>query len=118
MNGPFAFNQTEVNKLNDTAGAYILGISKNDGKNYAIYVGRSDGGQNAGLKTRLTQHLINEDNDLLKKNPPTLFWYQYCQSAEEAYKLECTWYHQYNPSCNNVHPAKASSSWICPVCRN
>ncbi|MBU4304413.1 MAG: GIY-YIG nuclease family protein [Candidatus Omnitrophica bacterium] len=81
--------------------------------NNAVYVGRSDTDLNSRLKNHLPER---EDNAWVRRSFPTDFYFESTANSQEAYRLECEWFHKYRPSCNNAHPAKLSYSWACPIC--
>ena len=107
MTDPFGPNNlsSEIidEKIKDNSkGAYIL----SRGGNAAHYVGRSD----TNLKTRLKQHMTDNSKKY------TQFWFTLVTSPLEAYYLECEWYHKYNPTDNENHPAvPPGAAWKCPV---
>jgi len=114
MEGPYLLNETNIDKyVSSKPGAYLLTHTNGD-KNTVIYVGRSDGDLNSRLKDHLPE---NETNNCIKGKKVDKFYFQHTDTAEAAYELECQWYHQYNPTCNDMHPDKSSSSWECPVCK-
>jgi len=101
LRGRFPLNEVSLRVEILKIGVYIL---SRDGK-YAHYVGRSD----VDLVKRI-QHSVNEGNGY------KYFWFEYSSSAMEAYKLECRWYHKYEPTDNSIHPAvPRGMNWRCPI---
>lgn len=101
MRGSFNLSETGIKSVvsANSIGAYIL----SRGNNVAHYVGRSD----ANLRNRLRDHL--EEGYIQ-------FWFEETTSPLKAYYLECEWYHQYNPTDNENHPAvPPGATWKCPV---
>ena len=110
MRGKFALNSASIDaQVPATPGAYVLVNSNNN----AVYVGRSDSDLNARLKNHLPEC---EENAWIRRSFPTDFYFDATSSSQEAYRLECDWFHKYRPNCNSAHPAKLSNSWACPVC--
>ena len=109
MKGKFGLASVYIdNNVLVTPGAYVL-VNKN---NNAVYVGRADVDLNSRLKEHLPQ---NETSSCIKKGEATAFYFENV-SSENAYILECEWYHEYKPTCNAAHPAKISRDWACPIC--
>lgn len=110
MRGKFSLNIASIDGTVPTSpGAYILV----NGNNNAVYVGRSD----TDLNSRLKNHLLErEENSWIRRSLPKDFYFEPTTNAQEAYRLECEWFHKYRPSCNNAHPATLSSGWSCSIC--
>lgn len=108
MEGPFDLDVESVSDVINraSAGNYALGkVNKATGNFVVAYVGRSD----SDLKDRLT-HWANESGH-------PLFKYSYASSAKQAFEKECTNYHDFEPSENEIHPDKPeNSNYACPVC--
>lgn len=103
MRGPIVLSEENINDnvKNGDIGTYIL----SRGNNVANYVGRSD----SDLNVRLKEHLHEQEGY-------RQFWFELVKTSLEAYYLECQWYHKYNPSDNNNHPAvPPGASWKCSV---
>ena len=101
MQGRFPLSEVSLRVKALKIGAYIF---SRDGK-YAHYVGRSDD----DLQDRIQRS--SEEGYGYK-----YFWFEYASSAMKAYKLECLWYHKYNPTDNSIHPAvPPGMNWRCPV---
>lgn len=84
-------------------GAYALGEVDGAGTFRVHYVGRSD----EDLNDRLKDHVGNYST----------FKYGFFNNAEDAYRKECTMYHDFSPPGNSVHPARPKGSRLtCPVC--
>jgi hypothetical protein len=99
VQGPFQIQR--ASEVSDAPGAYIL---SRDGRN-AHYIGRSD----SHLGPRLIQS-IREGFGY------KFFWIQYATSAQQAFKLECDFYHRFSPPDNDIHPAVPFGAfWRCPV---
>ena len=110
MRGKFTLNSASIDTTAPaTPGAYVLV----NGSNNAVYVGRSDTDLNGRLKNHLPEC---EENAWIRRSLPTDFYFEPTANSQEAYRLECEWFHQYRPSCNTAHPAKLSYSWACPIC--
>ncbi len=113
MRGPYRLIEIKIDQyVSSRSGVYCLTYTNGD-KNIVCYVGRSDNDLKARLKDHLPQ---NEVDSCIVGKEVDKFYFQEATSAKEAYDLECQWYHQYGPNCNNLHPAKTYSSWSCPVC--
>jgi len=106
MNGPFKFDNSGIDNaiVLNKIGNYALGSANQDGTLSVAYVGRSDTDLNVELKQRLQTH-----------NYPH-FKASYASSVKEAYEKECKNYHDFNPSKNEIHPAKPNSNHKCPIC--
>lgn len=112
MFGPYPLMSPPIRKhVLPKPGAYVLFTDKNE----AVYCGRSDNDLNITIQRHLS---TNETNECIKAKNATKFFYQNTTGPKEAYELECTNYHKYNPSCNEKHPEKGDTSWICPVCNS
>lgn len=110
MKGKYPLTDISINGTVPTApGAYILVNSSNN----AVYVGRSDTDLNGRLKNHLSG---NEENSWIQRSSPTDYYFEVVVDSQEAYKLECEWFHKYRPNCNTAHPAKMFNGWICPIC--
>lgn len=110
MKGQFPLTSDSIDGAVLTSpGAYILVNSSNN----SVYVGRSDTDLNGRLKNHLPE---NEENPWVRRSFPTGYYFEIVADSQEAYKLECEWFHKYRPSCNNAHPATNSPSWSCRVC--
>jgi len=84
-------------------GVYVLGVL-NAGQVMSVsYVGRSDD----NLAAKLRRHIGNYP----------AFAFSVRATPAEAYALECTLYHQLQPSRNSTHPRRpANEASPCPVC--
>jgi len=86
-------------------GTYALGY-KNDTSFIIKYVGRSD----SDLNNRLHDYIEEYGR----------FKYGYATSAKEAFKKECSLYHDFGESDkldNDNHPDRPNkSNWECPIC--
>jgi excinuclease UvrABC nuclease subunit len=113
MEGPYLLNETKIDRyVSLKPGVYCLTYTEGD-KNIACYVGRSDN----ELKSRLKDHLPeNETDDCIINKRIDKFYFENTDTANAAYELECQWYHEYKPDCNDMHPDKTDPRWICPVC--
>jgi excinuclease UvrABC nuclease subunit len=110
MQGPYNLISSEIDiNVKQEAGAYVL----TNVNNVAVYVGRADSDLNARLKSHLSQ---NETNICITRSGVKSFYFENASSLEDAYNLECEWYHKYRPTCNMAHPAKNLPSWFCRVC--
>ncbi len=110
MRGKFPLTSDSIDStVSASPGAYVLVNSNNN----AVYVGRSDTDLNGRLKNHLPQ---NEENSWIKRSFTTDYYFDVTVTAQEAYRLECEWFHKYRPNCNTAHPAKAAYSWSCPIC--
>jgi hypothetical protein len=108
MNGNYNLDTATITRLvtRTSPGAYILSRVKNpaSGKWNADYVGRSDD----DLAGRLKSHAA--------AGKYSMFWFDYTTGTCGAYELECTWWHQYQPRDNQIHPATpANGNCKCPV---
>lgn len=111
MKGKFPLVNTGIDDyIPATPGAYVLVNTSNN----AVYVGRSDTDLNGRLKSHLPE---NEQNAWIRRSSPTDYYFEIAATAQEAYRLECEWFHKYRPNCNTAHPAKLFNSWSCPICR-
>ncbi len=100
MQGPFPLSQLDLTLAPGTIGVYIL--SRNG--RTVHYVGRSD----ADLGARIRQSA--------QTDAYLYFWFRYESSPMNAYRTECAWWHEYQPTDNVNHPAvPAGTSWRCPV---
>jgi excinuclease UvrABC nuclease subunit len=110
MRGKFSLNNASIDTtVPSSPGAYVLVNSNNN----AVYVGRSDNNLNSRLKDHLSER---ETNAWIRRGFPTDFYFEPTTNAQEAYRLECDWFHKYRPSCNTAHPAKLSLGWSCSIC--
>ena len=104
LRGPYKLSTTSVN-LNVTCtspGAYALGYTKNN-TFYIKYVGRSDSDVNDRLKDHVSDY--------------SQFKFEYYSTAKLAFEKECRLYHDFDPTDNDVHPARPrGKTWECPVC--
>jgi hypothetical protein len=74
-------------------------------RNSTAYVGRSD----SDVRGRLGKSISEGDGY-------TTFWITYESSPMQAYRMECTLYHKYQPVDNTIHPhVPAGALWRCPV---
>lgn len=104
--GPHSLTKSGVedNVTGVGPGAYALGNTKDDGKFYLEYVGRSDD----DLAARLQQHVPERYLQ---------FKHAFYESAKAAFEKECHLYHDFSPPDNKVHPARPrGKDWSCPVC--
>ena len=106
MKGPFTFTNDVIDDViqDDIIGNYALGEVNDKGRLTVTYVGRSDTDLKSELKQRLDTH------------PHSHFKASFASSVEEAYNKECQNYHDFSPSENEIHPAKANSNIKCPIC--
>lgn len=112
MFGPYPLTSTSIRKhVLTRPGAYVLFTDKNE----PIYCGRSDTDLNAQIQRHFSGVEVNE---CIKVKVATKFSYQNTPGPKEAYELECTNFHKYNPTCNDNHPQKNEATWICPVCKS
>jgi hypothetical protein len=101
MKGPYPLSHINAYVTKSLPGAYIL---SNDGR-VAHYVGRSDN----DVATRLRQHYNAREGY-------RYFWFEYAKSAVHSFYIECMWYHTYEPSDNENHPASPANTFArCPV---
>lgn len=100
LHGPYVLIQ--IAQLQpDTVGVYAL---TRDSGRQVHYVGRSD--------TDLRGRLWGSSRLGLY----THFWFDYAPSPMQAYRYECTLYHEFQPPDNSVHPAVPPATiWRCPV---
>lgn len=107
MKGPFAMDPTIIRqRVPPEPGAYALGTAQNR----ALYVSRAD-----DLRARLLTHFVsaNTPNVVIVDQ----FWFQTAANPLEAYRLECTWYHQFSPTHNATHPVRPVVLLVsCPIC--
>jgi hypothetical protein len=91
-------------------GVYVIGTYAGDRRQVAVHtVGRSDDDLSATLKLHVSR-------------PDWLFQYEYTETAEAAYQLECQLFHEHEPTLiAPSHPAKTrrvfQEPWQCPVCQ-
>ncbi len=86
-----------------SAGVYTLGYKKEESF-YTQYVGRSD----SDLNDRLHDYVDSKYER---------FKYGFYNSIEDAFKKECSLYHDFNPKDNSIHPDRPNgTNYICPVC--
>ena len=106
MSGPFSFTDNGIDSAihDNKIGNYALGSENPKGGLNVSYVGRSDNDLKSELKQRLQTH------------PNSHFKASYANSAKEAYEKECKNYHDFDPSQNQIHPAKPNSNYGCPIC--
>ena len=108
MKGPYRLDTAAIdaNVAKASAGNYVLGRQdSNTGEFVVDYVGRTDAGINAKLKSWLG-----------KTNAP-LFMFSYAVSRKVAFEKECKLYHALSPPDNDTHPDRpAGVNWRCPVC--
>lgn len=104
MKGPFTLNARTINYMvtKESPGVYIL-LKQYNGS--PKYVGRADNDLN---------HRLHKWSDKGYK----YFLFDYCSSAEEAFRLECELYHQHKQTLeNNKHPERPEDTvWECPKC--
>jgi hypothetical protein len=101
LNGPFVISGFQFSSLLPSRGACVL---SRDGKS-AHYVGRADGDLGERLRSSA------------KEGDYTHFWCEYASSPTAAYRLECRFYHQYNPPDNVIHPSSPGGSLLfCEIC--
>jgi hypothetical protein len=108
LTGPFALNQSSINKnvtLN-SPGAYVLG--KTNAVTNKFPVSRS-GRSDDDLPGRLANHIGDYDE----------FMYVYCKDATSAFYAECELHHEYSPKDNIYHPDRPNgkTSLKCPRCK-
>ena len=108
MKGPYRLDTAAIdaNVAKASAGNYVLGKQDTDTGEFVVnYVGRTDSGVNAKLKSWLG-----------KTNAP-LFMFSYAVSRKVAFEKECRLYHALSPPDNDAHPDRPPGvNWICPVC--
>jgi hypothetical protein len=103
--GPFTLSDQVIDEevTHSGAGVYLLEQSADLVNFRVVYVGRSDTNVN-----QLHVHVGSYKR----------FRYEYCSSVEAAYEKECTFYHDFEPHDNPVHPQRPSGTdWKCPRCR-
>lgn len=99
--GPYQINYVDYYIPLISPGVYIL--SRNG--NTAAYVGRSDSNLSARLKQSSKEGYSYP-----------FFWFEYTDSARDAYFKECEYYHRYNPQDNINHPAAPfGTNWKCSM---
>jgi hypothetical protein len=82
-------------------GVYVL---SRDGK-MASYVGRADFDLGERLRASVREGRYSH------------YWYEYACDREEAFQLECAYYHRYSPLDNMPHPAQPSGLAVaCHFC--
>jgi hypothetical protein len=107
LHGPHKLNSRTVSLVVTGVGpgAYALGRANADGLLESIgYVGRSD----SDLAARLQQHAA--------EGAYPDFKYGFLKTPRAAFEKECHLYHDFTPSGNKVHPARANNAWTCPRC--
>jgi hypothetical protein len=73
------------------------------------YIGRSDGGPDQDLKSRLLDHAARRRHGY--------FFFAYQSTVREAFEQECLDYHAYPDLANRIHPDRPSGEkWRCPKC--
>ena len=106
LSGPFSLTNQGVDAavVYTSAGAYALGHTDANNVFNIYYVGRADGDVNKRLK----DHVSSSHSQ---------FKFAYFSSAVEAYRKECSLYHDFNPPENIVHPAAPTNSRLtCVIC--
>lgn len=104
--GPYSLTDEEIesNVSGGLPGVYALGSFRPDGSSAIEYVGRSD----EDVRERLRLHTPYSHAQ---------FCFVYCQSAEEAYQIECELFHEFRPAENYVHPTHPEGSALhCAIC--
>ena len=106
LHGPHSLTSTGVSNAVKGVGPGTYALGQTDEKNifYVEYVGRSDD----DLAGRLQQHVVE---------PYTQFKFGFYPTAKAAFEKECHLYHDFSPTANKVHPARAKgANWSCPRC--
>jgi hypothetical protein len=124
MEGPFDLTAGNIAKVREELGVYILGYySGTERKDYGCYVGRSDDNVASRLSSWLSlvnggREPQNDSERCVLKSNPDRYWREYTSTAKQAYERECEIYHEHGQGyeCNDIHPAKSSQDWTCPVC--
>ena len=121
--GPFALNKKVIEQrmILPLSGVYVLSRYGST----AHYVGRSDTNVRAKLLSHVgsTYSSYGFGSQLIDYLFPeyTEFWYDYAILSRDAYRKECTLYHQYGEASsldNLIHPQRPLGDfWGCPVCR-
>jgi hypothetical protein len=104
--GPYSLTDEDIasNVSASLPGVYALGSFRPDGSCSVEYVGRSD----EDIRERLRLHTP-------RSHPQ--FYFTYCQSEEEAYRIECELFHAFHPPENYVHPTRPQHSDLqCAMC--
>jgi hypothetical protein len=90
-------------------GAFML--IKSDGS-LIISVDRTD-----NLLNSLLNHLPeNETSKVILELAPDRCLFQIAPDLENAYDIECRWYHMLKPICCKAHPRFLPHGKPCPVC--
>lgn len=109
MNGSYKLDSSTIEEkvTKTSAGNYALGKKDSDNIFIVGYVGRSDTDVGKRLKS------------WIKNTTRPLFKFSYASSPKAAFEKECTNYHDFNPSGNDVHPQRPdNTNWKCPKCKN
>lgn len=104
LSDPFVLTEAKIDETvrKTSAGVYVL--DSTDTAPFVVsYVGRSDVDLNKRLKKWVGTYQY--------------FKAAYSSSPKAAFEGECHLYHDYEPSDNQVHPARPENSgWECPRC--
>ena len=108
LQGPFTLSASTIESMvpEVSFGGYVLGFQGVGNHMTVRFVGRSV----SSLRGRLHEHE--------RENIYGDFGYQVCESALEAYMLECRLYHEFASEDidNEIHPVGISLLDTCPVC--
>lgn len=110
MEGPYVLDPIKIDRLvaPKVPGNYAVGYIAG-GDFIVLYIGRSDDNLNRELK-----------NWVFRKSDCLFFKFSCANSSQEAFKKECTNYHNFGGSVklkNKEHPQKpANTDWTCPHC--
>jgi hypothetical protein len=106
--GPFSLTPRGIDAAvsDPSIGVYALGrVKQGTGDFEVCYVGRDDQDIRSGLKQHVAEWYPQ-------------FLYKYFFSPKAAFEKECELYHDFHPTDNKAHPAKAEGTdWTCPRCR-
>lgn len=104
--GPYPLTYESISGIvvRRSAGAFALGYIDAGGRFRVRHVGRSD--TDVAEKLR---HYIGAEAQ---------FKFSYFETVKAAFEKECHLFHDFEPPCNQVHPARPDGTRLqCPRCR-
>jgi hypothetical protein len=103
--GPFALTDDIIDRevAPGCPGAYVLEDSVDLVNFEVVYAGKSDCDVNNQLHVHVGAY--------------KRFRFQICPSSQAAFEMQCSFYHQFSPRDNPVHPQPSpGAEWKCPSC--
>lgn len=98
ISGPFSLRYLHLFISKRSPGAFIL---SRKGR-YADFVGSTPDDVAGAL------------GQFVRQSSYRYFWFAYASSADEAFRLEGTWYHRFHPTDNPAPPSQShGESWRC-----